>query len=255
MKVMTPEDELLARQAISLLELVVANPDDTAQRVIGLCRRATTPMGPVAAVSVFPRFVGVAALALHELNARDVRVVALVNFPHGGSNIEAVISETQMALLAGADEIDVVYPFRALLGGDRQTGIDLVKACKTACGRRAALTVTLETGDLRDPQIIRNACEGAIAAGADFLKTSTGKVVTNATPQAARILLETIADVGGQIGFKAAGGIRSFEQARVYLELARARFGPQWVNAQRVRIAGSSLLDELLVQLGVLGMD
>jgi deoxyribose-phosphate aldolase len=249
---MTAEDEGLARQAIGLLDLMALNAADTEQRIVGMCQRALTPLGPVAALCVYPRFVLLARTTLDRLRTPDIGVVAVVNFPYGSPNVQCAASEARAAVMAGADEIDLVYPFRTLLSGDQQTGRDMVAACKASCGPRAALTVTLETGDLRDPQIIRTACKVAIGSGADFIKTSTGKLVISATPQDGRIMLESIAETGGQVGIKFAGGIRTFSEARVFLELARGRFGPQWLHAQRVRLGASSLLDDLLHRLGIL---
>ena len=177
--------------------------------------------------------------------------MAVVNFPHGGTDPEAAASETRAAMLAGADEIDVVYPFRSLLGGDQQTGMDLLSACRSRLNGRVKLTATLETGELRDSEVIHTACGAAIEAGADFLKTGTGKSARHATPQAARIMLESIADTGGQVGFKVAGGLRTFEDARLFIQLAHARFGAHWIVSERVRLCGSSLLDDLLGRLGL----
>lgn len=246
------DEEQRTQEAIGLLDLMALNTDDDEERIVGICQRAMTPVGGVAAVCVYPRFTLLARTTLDRQQAPDIHVIAVVNFPYGLANIESAASEARAAVMAGADEIDMVYPFRTLLSGDRRTGLDMMAACRSACGPRVLLTVTLETADLRDPQIIRDACRDAISSGADFIKTSTGKLVGNATPQAARIMLETIADVGGQVGLKFCGGIRTFADAQVFLEMAQARFGPNWVNAQRVRLAGSSLLDDLLSQLGVL---
>ncbi|ELS40566.1 deoxyribose-phosphate aldolase [Pseudomonas syringae] len=255
MKEMTADDERLARQVIGLLELFALNTDDTEQRIVGICRRACTPVGPVAAVSVQQRFVCLARTTLDRLQARHIKVVAVVNFPHGSSNVQSVIAQVRAALMAGADEIDVVYPFRALLGGDRQPGLAMISACSALCAGQVRLTATLETGDLRDSQMILDACRDAIVSGADFIKTSTGKAATHVTPQAARIMLESIADVGGQVGLKVAGGIRTFDEARVYMALVRARFGLQWISAGRLRLGGSSLLDDLLARLGLFESD
>lgn len=248
----TDDTEQRAQEAIGLLDLMALNTDDTEERIVGICQRALTPLGGVAAVCVYPRFILLARTTLDRQQTPDIRVVAVVNFPYGSPNVENAASEARAAVMAGADEVEMVYPFRTLLAGDRRTGLDMIAACRAACGRRVSLTVTLETEDLRDPQIIRNACRDAITSGADFIKTSTGKLVGTATPQAARIMLETIADVGGQVGLKFCGGIRTFDEAKVFLDMAQARFGPQWVNAQRVRLTGSSLLDDILSRLGVL---
>ncbi|MCQ3028845.1 deoxyribose-phosphate aldolase [Pseudomonas tremae] len=255
MKALTAVEEQLARQAIGLLDLFALNTDNTEQRIVGICQRAWTPVGPVAAVCVQPRFVCLARTTLDRMLARDVKVVASVNFPNGSGSMASVVSEVRASLMSGADEIDVVYPFRALQGGNRQAGIELLAACASLCGKRYTLTATLETGDLRDSQMILDACRDAIDAGADFIKTGTGKATAHVTPQAARIMLGAIADVGGQAGLKVAGGIRTFDEARSYMTLAIDRFGPQWVNAGRLRLGGSSLLDDLLARLGLIQLN
>lgn len=248
---MSGSSEDVARQIIGLLELTSLNNDDTAQRIIALCHRAITPYGPIAAVCVAPRFAGLARRTLDSLHARDIKVVAAINFPGGTGSVLSVESETQAALLAGVDEIDLVYPFRAQLAGNKLAGAELVAACKAVCRGRAGLTVTLETGVLRDPQITHDVCRQVIQVGPAFIKTSTGKVPVNTTPQAARIMIEAIAEVGGQVGFKASGGVRTLAEAKVYLDMARARLGPLWLQPGRMRIGAASLLDELQVHLGL----
>ena len=247
----TFNQEQLARRTLSMLELFALNHDETEQRVAGICQRALTPLGPVAAVGVHPRFVCLARTLLDRQQTQDVSVVAVVNFPYGGSSATAAASEVRAAVSAGADEIDLVYPYRAVLAGDRQVGSELVEACRSICPGRVRLTVTLECGELRDPQIIHYACRSAIRAGADFIKSGTGRSPVSTTPQAARIMLESIAEVGGQVGFKVAGGMRTLHEASVFVELARGRFGPQWIKPERMRVGASSLLDDLLARLGV----
>lgn len=244
-------DEAVAQTALGLLELTSLNADDTAERIIALCERALTPVGNVAAVCVSARFAGLARRTLDDFQARDIKVVAAVNFPNGGASIASVESETHAAMLAGADEIDLVYPFHAQLGGDKTVGAEMVAACKAKCGPRGLLTVTLETGVLRDPQIIHQVCRTAIRGGASFLKTSTGKQVACATPQAARILIEAIAELGAQVGFKASGNVRTLSEARTYLQVVQNRFGPFWLEPGRVRLGAASLLDDLLAHLGI----
>lgn len=244
-------DEAVAQQAIGLLELTSLNIDDTTERIVALCERALTPVGNVAAVCVLPRFAGLARRTLDSLLAREVKVVAAVNFPNAGASVSTVESETHAAMLTGADEIDLVYPFHAQLSGDRAIGAEMVAACKAKCGDRGLLTVTLETGVLRDPQIIHQVCRNAIQGGASFLKTTTGKQAAGTTPQAARILIEAIAEVGAQVGFKASGNVRTLDEARLYLDVVQRKFGPLWCAPTRVRLSGASLLDDLLSHLGV----
>jgi deoxyribose-phosphate aldolase len=251
MKITDEGDVTVAQTAIRLLELTSLNADDTAERIAALCKRALTPVGNVAAVCVLPRFAGLARRTLDTLGAREVRVVAMVNFPNGGACVATVESETHAAMLTGADEIDLIYPFNAHLAGDRQIGAKMIAACKAKCGSRGQLTVTLETGVLDDPQIIHGVCRVAIGEGASFLKTSTGRQIVGATPQAARILLESIAERSYLVGLKASGNVRSLAQARSYIEMAQTRFGPMWLAPERMRLGAASLLDDLLQELGV----
>ena len=244
-------NEATAHKAIALLELTSLNADDTAERIVALCKRALTPLGNVAAVCVLPKFAGLARRTLDGLRAQEVRVVAAVNFPNGGASVASVGSETHSAILKGADEIDVVYPFHAHLGGHKTLGREVVAACKAQCGSRGLLTVTLETGVLRDPQIIHQVCRMAIREGASFLKTGTGKQAVATTPQAARILIESIAEMGAQLGFKASGNVRTLSEAQIYLDVVQNRFGSFWLKSDRVRLGSTSLLDDLLAHLGV----
>lgn len=243
-------DASLAQLAIGLMELASLNADDTPEKIVALCHRALTPVGQVAAICVMPRFAGLARRTLDSLHAREIKVVAAVNFPSGSASVSSAELETQAAILAGADEIDLVYPFYALLGGDRQIGAEIINACKTRCGR-AALTVTLETGVLRDPQVIHGASCVAIEEGANFLKTSTGKHILNATPQASRILIAAIAESGAHVGINVSGNVRTLDEARVHMDLVKARFGPRWREQGRLRLGATSLLDDLLIRLGV----
>lgn len=249
---MSNDVEQLALQALKLLELMALSHDDTEERIISLCKRAQTPVGAVAAVCVAPRFVCLARTTLDRLRAREVRVVAQVNFPWANDSVELVVRETHAALFSGADEIDVVYPFRTFLAGNTRLVTELLGACKAECGSRASLTVTLEAGELRDPQLIRSACRDAIGAGADFLKSCTDRLVAPVTPQTVRIMLESIAETGGLVGCKIAGGVRTLNDARPLMTLASSRFSAAWCAPQRVRVGGSVLLDDLLVNLGVL---
>ncbi|MCO8170477.1 deoxyribose-phosphate aldolase [Pseudomonas sp. 21LCFQ02] len=252
MHAMSDDAEQLALRALEMLELLALNHDDSEERIINLCKRALTPVGAVAAVCVAPRFVCLARTALDRLRARQVRVVAQVNFPWANDSVDMVVREARAALVSGADEIDVVYPFRTLLAGNAPLVTELLAACKAECGSRASFTVTLEAGELRDPQLIRSACRDAIAAGADFIKSCTDRLVAPVSPQIVRIMLESIAETGGLVGCKIVGGVRTLNDARPLMSLASSRFSSAWCSPQRVRIGGSVLLDDLLVSLGVL---
>ncbi|MCM2679555.1 deoxyribose-phosphate aldolase [Echinimonas agarilytica] len=240
----------VARQAIALMDLTSLNDDDSEAVIAALCEKAHTSYGDTAAVCVYPQFVAFALKSLASLGLSHVKVATVTNFPSGSSDIQNAVEQTQLAVAAGAHEVDVVYPYHALLAGDRDVGLELVKQCKAACGQHAQLKVILETGALDNPELIRQASIDAIESGADFIKTSTGKVAVNATLSAARIMLTTIAELKPSVGFKPAGGIRTTEDAAQYIELASDILGPDYVTAARFRLGASSLLTHLLTTLG-----
>ncbi|WP_106418451.1 deoxyribose-phosphate aldolase [Salinicola tamaricis] len=239
-----------ASQALAMMDLTSLNADDDAARIEALCRRTATEFGSPAAVCVYPAFIDAADRQLRELGLRDrVRIATVTNFPDGSVNAERAARETRAAVVAGADEVDVVFPYKALINGDTASGRALVSACREACGDQR-LKVILETGELERPELIRQAAEIALDAGADFLKTSTktstGKV---ATLEAAEILLIAIRDSGRDVGFKAAGGIRTSEDAQAYLALAERLMGADWLTPAHFRFGASGLLDALLATL------
>lgn len=239
-----------AQLALGLMDLTRLEEGDDRAQIRALCRRAVTPFGSPAAVCVLAEFVPAAReeLARQGLGG-SVSVATVVNFPGGDSDPAAVAKETQRAIALGADEIDVVFPWRALKRScDEASGRALVAACREAAGDHL-LKVILETGELADPALMRRAAEIAVDAGADFLKTSTGKVPVNATPEAARILLEVIRDSEKEVGCKVSGGIRTTGQAIDYLKLAAEIMGHQWIAPGHFRFGASGLLDDLLATL------
>ncbi|PHM70647.1 deoxyribose-phosphate aldolase [Xenorhabdus kozodoii] len=242
-----------AKQALSLMDLTTLNDDDTDEKVTALCRQANSPAGHTAAICIYPRFIPVARKVLREQGTPDIRIATVTNFPHGNDDIDIAVAETRAAIAYGADEVDVVFPYRALMAGNEQIGFDLVKACQTACaGSGVWLKVIIETGELKAATLIRKASEISIKAGADFIKTSTGKVPVNATLESAEIMLNVIRDMGvsDRVGFKPAGGVRTTEEAAQYLVLAERILGDKWVDPRHFRFGASSLLGNLLTTLG-----
>lgn len=237
-----------AARSLALLDLTSLNDGDDEAAVAALCARAVTPHGPVAAVCVRPRFT---AQAVAALDGTGVRVAAVANFPDGSADIEGAVAETAAIVEAGGDEVDVVFPYRRLLAGDAAVGADLVRACRLVCGDKARLKVIVESGVLKDPALIRRASQVALDAGADFIKTSTGKVSVNATLDAAEVMLTVLKEYG-KGGFKAAGGIRDTASAADYLALADRLMGPDWATPETFRFGASGILSDLL---GVLDDD
>jgi deoxyribose-phosphate aldolase len=240
----------LARQALSLMDLTSLNDTDNEAVIAALCESAQTPFGSPAAVCVYPAFIDVARKTLAQHGLSQVRVATVTNFPDGSDDIDRAVRETRDAVAAGAHEVDVVLPYKSLITGDTETPAALVSACKAACGAAVKLKVIIESGELKTAELIRQASDIAIAAGADFIKTSTGKVPVNATLEATEIMLQAIADSGKDVGFKAAGGIRTTAEAAEYLALAERLMGKNWINAEHFRFGASSLLNDLLSTLG-----
>ena len=236
----------LALRLLPLLDLTSLGEDDTPGGIEALCVSARTPHGLPAALCVYPEHV---TTVRRVMQGSGTKVATVVNFPDGGSDGQRIVRETRRALAAGADEIDMVLPYGALLRGERLLAEAAVKACRDACGAGVALKLIIESGELATPQSIREACAIGLAAGVDFLKTSTGKVPVNATPEAAALMLDAIAEAGGSCGFKAAGGIRTLADAQVYLELARSRLGDDWIDASHFRIGASALFAEITAAL------
>jgi len=246
---MISDDSRLARRLLGLIDLTSLNPTDSADTVRALAATAATPAGNVAALCIWARFI---AVARESLEGTGVPIAVVANFPAGASDVDAAAAETAAAVADGADEVDVVFPYHALLSGDEATGLALVRACRAACGQGALLKVILETGQLGAAERIRRASELAIEGGAHFLKTSTGKTQPGATLAAAEVMIDTIAAAerrGVHIGFKASGGVSTIADARAYLELFEKRLGAGSATPATFRIGTSSLLKPILAAL------
>jgi deoxyribose-phosphate aldolase len=236
----------LARRLISLTDLTSLNESDDAAAVRTLALLARSAPVKPAAVCIWAR--GIRA-ALDVLQGSGIPVCVVANFPSGTAPIDDAVAETAAAVAAGAAEVDVVFPYRALLAGDTDAGLSLVRRCREACAERALLKVILETGQLLGTENIRRAADIAIEGGAQFLKTSTGKTQPAATPEAAAVMCDAIAAAardGRSIGFKAAGGIRTIDDAMMYVTLYEQNFGPGSALPGKFRIGASGLFKELL---------
>jgi deoxyribose-phosphate aldolase len=231
-----------ARRALALLDLTDLGDNASESGTLQLCAKAIAAPGPVAAICIWPQFV---SLARRTLGNSSVRVATVVNFPAGGTNVSRISGDTSEAIGDGADEIDLVLPYRAMLQGSAEIAADMVSEIKAICGP-ILLKVILETGALPNLDSVRQASDLAIAAGADFIKTSTGKIAMSATPQAAEVMLECIKASGRPVGLKPSGGIRTLEDARIYLDLADRIMGPAWVTSRTFRFGASSLHQALV---------
>jgi len=232
-----------ARRALALLDLSDLSASASEASAKELSRRALTPHGPVAALCVYPRFVKAAKAAL---GPSTVKLATVANFPDGGEDTSAIEAEVVQALADGADEIDMVMPWRAFLKGRRGFVETQILRIRWLLPSSARLRVTLETGKLKTPDAIREASWVAVNAGAQMITTSTGKVPLNATPRAAELVLQVLRDSKVRVGFTAAGEIRTLQKAQAYLELADRIMGPDWAAPQTFRLGATGLLDELI---------
>ena len=244
------------RLAISMIDLTTLEGKDSEGKVRQMCQKALHPLpgdtsvGPVAAVCVYPNLVPVARRALAG-SAVHVASVA-TGFPSGLVPLELKLEETRRAVELGADEIDMVIDRGAFLSGEFAQVFDEIARVKEACGA-AHLKVILETGELGSHDAVRRASALAMAAGADFIKTSTGKIQPAATPQVVLVMLEAIRDfylaTGRRIGMKPAGGIRTTKQALHLLVMVKETLGDAWLTPDLFRIGASTLANDLLQQL------
>lgn len=226
---------------IPLIDLTSLGEADTEADITRLCHNATTDFGPVAAVCVYPKFI---TLAKQLLTSTSIKIATVANFPSGSDDINTTLNEVSAAIDSGADEIDIVLPYHALLKGDTNTVGTFLQQCRSHT-KNHTLKIILETGCLSETQI-KEASRLAIAADVDFIKTSTGKVEVGATTAAAKIMLEQIKASGKIVGLKVSGGIRTPQQALEYAELAQTILGQGWVCPEHFRIGASSLLQAVL---------
>src|SRR5919109_2623134 len=239
-----------------MMDLTTLEGQDTPGKVAALASKAIRPdpsdpnVPSVAAVCVYPNLVPSAAARVGDSGVKVASVATA--FPSGQSPIEAKLDEVRWVVEQGADEVDMVIDRGAFLSGRYAKVYDEIVRVKGACGD-AHLKVILETGELGTYDNVRRASLLAMAAGADFIKTSTGKIPSAATLPVALCMLEAIRDVyeetGRCVGFKPAGGVRQSKQAVQHLILVHETLGPDWLTPDRYRIGASSLLNDVLMQL------
>ncbi len=238
--------------AIRMVDLTTLEGSDTPGKVRALCAKARRPEADcpaVAAVCVYPAMVPAAFEALRGSGVHLASVAT--SFPSGQAPLEVKLADTKAAVAAGADEIDMVISRGAFLAGRYELVFDEIQAIKQACGD-GHLKVILETGELGGYDNVRRASWLAMRAGADFIKTSTGKVPSAATLPVTLIMLEAVrdfyAETGRRIGVKPAGGIRTTKDAIRYLVMVNETAGPDWLTADLFRFGASTLLNDLLMQ-------
>ncbi|MGH2455808.1 MAG: deoxyribose-phosphate aldolase [Candidatus Limnocylindria bacterium] len=242
--------------AIRMIDLTTLEGKDTPGKIRALAGKARRPdptdpsIPSVAALCVYPNMISTAREAL---KGSGVKVAAVATyFPSGQSSLEVKLADVRAAIELGADEIDMVIDRGAFLAGAYAHVYDEIVAVKEACGE-THLKVILETGELETYDNVRRASVLAMAAGADFIKTSTGKVQPSATLPVTLVMLEAIRDfhrqTGRAVGMKPAGGIRTSKEAIAYLTVLYETLGPDWMTPDRFRFGASSLLNDVLMQI------
>jgi deoxyribose-phosphate aldolase len=245
--------------AISMVDLTTLEGADTEGKVQALCAKAVRPdptdlsVPSVGAVCVYNDMVSVARKHLDSIGGTHVPVAAVSTaFPSGRASMKVKIQDTQDAIAAGAAEIDMVIDRGAFLSGNYIDVFNEIVAIKEICGEKAHLKVIFETGELVTYDNVRKASYLAMLAGADFIKTSTGKIAPAATPPVVLVMLEAVRDfyemAGVRIGVKPAGGIRNTKDAIKQLVLVNETAGPEWLTPSLFRIGASALLNDLLMQ-------
>jgi len=252
----SPERAHILKDIFSFIDLTCLNTSDSSGNIRSFAERAASfrytfsDISNVAALCVFPNFVTVAREGLGDCGIRLAVVSA--SFPTSQTFLDVKTMETEMAVSKGADEIDIVIPVGTFLEGDYDSVIDELKAIRQSAGE-ATLKVILETGLLKDERSIYRASVVAMESGADFIKTSTGKMPVSATPEAAWVMCRAIRDyyneTGIMIGFKPAGGIVTPDDALVYYFIVRNMLGEKWLNPGYFRIGASRLANNILNEL------
>ncbi|HUW86822.1 MAG TPA: deoxyribose-phosphate aldolase [Candidatus Paceibacterota bacterium] len=245
--------------AISMVDLTTLEGADTPEKVRALCAKAVRPdptdlsVPHVGAICVYNDMVSIARTQLDLIGGKDIPVAAVATaFPSGRASMAVKIQDTEDAIAAGAGEIDMVIDRGAFLSGRYMDVFQEIIAIREICGDRAHLKVILETGELVTYDNVRKASFLAMLAGADFIKTSTGKVAPAATAPVVLVMLEAVRDfyqmTQHRIGVKPAGGIRNTKDAIKQLVLVNETAGPEWLTPSLFRIGASALLNDLLMQ-------
>ena len=236
----TPE---LAARILPLIDLTSLKGDESESDIEALADLGMQQ--GVAAICVFPSAV---ETARRRLGTDRVRLASVVNFPDGSDDILRTVEETKVIIGSGANEIDLVAPLDAIMEGDVGLVTEMVDAVTGVADGRM-VKIILETGRIQDPARMTAAARAAIMAGVGMLKTSTGKIETGATLEAAAVLLAAIEEADGRVGLKLSGGIRTADQAAGYLHLIDHVMTSGWVSPRTVRFGASSLLDDLVAVL------
>lgn len=252
-------DPKILETCLRCLDYTTLKETDTPESVSAFAQKALDlvdrGLPPIASVCVYPSLIDAVGVTLGKhARGNEIGITAVCGaFPSGQTYMEVKVLESAMAIENGADELDVVLNIGAMLSGNYELAQSELAMLREEIDREARLKVILETGSLVDPALIRRASMLAMEAGADFIKTSTGKTPVSATPQAVEVMCDAIREhaqkSGRKVGIKVAGGIRTADEAVMYYEIVRERLGEEWTTPERFRIGASRLLDDLAAKL------
>lgn len=230
---------------VSLMDLTSLNDQDNPSSINTFLQSARNTLGDVAAVCVYKQFV---VQAKQFLSSTNIKVATVINFPSGEKDVGEVVNEAKEALALGADELDLVIPYKEYIEfGGSDVACEMIKECKKLCGESRTLKVIIESGELRSRILIAKVARDAIENGADFIKTSTGKTENGASLAAAEIILKEVAKIKDKsIGVKISGGVRTEEDAISYLNLAHNIMGEGFISPTTFRFGVSGLLSNIL---------
>ncbi|MDF1795681.1 MAG: deoxyribose-phosphate aldolase [Coxiellaceae bacterium] len=234
-----------AHQLVPCLDLTLLSSSCTSADVMVLCEQAHTAYGDVAAVCIFPQWVEIAKEALE---GSPVRVATVVNFPQPTLSIDEIQQKIEAAIEHGADELDVVMPYDLLAQGGQARVEKILQRCREACGHHI-LKIIIESGALQSGELIQQATQLVVDSGADFVKTSTGKVPVGATLSAVESMLKVLQASGATTGIKLSGGIRTVVSAYEYVQLIERYLGVDVLQSARFRIGASQLLQDITRQI------
>lgn len=244
----------ILKKCFSFMDLTTLRPEDTPESVKALVDKVTKlhaeyPDYPLpASICVYPNF---ASVVKENRCSEELHVTTVAAcFPSSQSFLEVKVREVELAIENGADEIDIVLALNSFLAGNDEAAAEEIRAIRKVCTGGVVLKVILETGVLKTPELIHRASMLAMEAGADFIKTSTGKVAVNATPEAAEVMCKAIKEyyekTGRKVGFKAAGGVSTAEEALQYYQIGESILGGEWMNKSLFRFGVSRVGNSLM---------
>lgn len=238
------QQKALAKKSFALLDCTSLSGHESIDDIRDLCVNAVCDGTKAAAICIYAKYIAKAIEIQKELG-QNIPIATVVNFPLGNSQVSLAVSETESAVALGADEIDIVFPYKSWLEGDRKAAIDVLSACRTACNGKI-YKVILETGAVEIPEVIQDMTQACVDIGVDFVKTSTGKNFPGATIQAVQQIIQVLRkNPSSGTGLKISGGLQHIDHVMAYFMLIDRLMGPEWIKPSNLRLGASRLTKQL----------